>query len=32
MSKILHTFALVIEKEIRLVADEQIVTPLVPVT
>lgn len=29
MSNILHIFALVIKKKIKMVADEQIVTPLV---
>lgn len=32
MSNILHIFVLVIEKEIKVVADEQIVIPLVPAT
>lgn len=32
MSNILHIFALVIKKEIKMVADEQIVIPLVHAT
>ena len=32
MSNILHIFALVIEREINVVADEQIVVPLVHAT